>query len=215
MVYRVRRISLQGQLKDRALTRRGMLSTVSSIHDPLGPIAPFLLQDKRILQAICKDGSRWDDPVPDHLRMQWVKWREELVVLSQLKLPHCYKSGYFGDVTTVELHGFSDTSTSGYGQCSYLRMINSKGDVHCVLVMAKSRVTPSKPITIPSLELTAVLLSVEVSVFLQRELKYSEMKEVFWTDKEVVRGYISNDTRRFHTFVANRVQSILDHTTPD
>lgn len=151
-----------------------------------------------------------------YLRMQWIKWRGELVVLSQLKVPRCYKLCYFGDVSSVELHSFLDASTSGYGQCSYLRMITSNGgDIHCALVMAKSRVTPSKPITIPRLELAAALISVKASMFLQRDLRYREMKEVFWTDSKVDGGYISNDTRRFHTFVANGVQSIRDHTTPD
>ena len=42
----------------------GIQLTVSSIYDPHGLIAPFLLHGKRILQAICKDGSCWDDPVP-------------------------------------------------------------------------------------------------------------------------------------------------------
>ena len=60
----------KAELKDRPLTRRGILSTVSSIYDPLGLIAPFLLQGKRILQGICKDGTHWDDPVPEHVRMQ-------------------------------------------------------------------------------------------------------------------------------------------------
>lgn len=57
----------KAELKDRPLTRRGILSTVSSIYDPLGLIAPFLLQGKKILQVICKDGSHWDDPVPEDL----------------------------------------------------------------------------------------------------------------------------------------------------
>ena len=40
------------ELKDRPLTRRGILSTVSSVYDPLGLRSPFLLQGKRILQGI-------------------------------------------------------------------------------------------------------------------------------------------------------------------
>ena len=50
---------------------------------------------------------------------------------------------------------------------------------------------------------------------LQRELRYDELKEFFWKDSQVVLAYIQNDTRRFKTYVANRVQQIRDHTTPN
>ena len=36
----------------------------------------------------------------------------------------------------------------------------------------------------------------------------------FWTDSAVVLGYINNDSRRFQTFVANRIAEIRDTTTP-
>lgn len=75
--------------------------------------------------------------------------------------------------------------------------------------------TPLKPVTIPRLELTAALVSVRVSQTLQQELEYDNVSEVFWTDSKVVLGYINNDARRFHTFVANRVQQIRDHTSPN
>ncbi|WAR06871.1 hypothetical protein MAR_016829, partial [Mya arenaria] len=58
----------------------------------------------------------------------------------------------FGEVTTVELHHFSDASTVGYGQCSYVRLINCDNKIHCALLMEKSRVVPLRPITIPRLE---------------------------------------------------------------
>ena len=44
------------ELKDKPLSRRGILSTVSSIYDPLGLVAPVILQGKRILQELCRDG---------------------------------------------------------------------------------------------------------------------------------------------------------------
>ena len=58
-------------------------------------------------------------------------------------------------------------------------------EVHCSLVMAKSRVTPLKPITVPRLELAATVVSTNVSAFLWKELKY-DFSEVFWTDSKVV-----------------------------
>ena len=42
-------------LKDKPLTRRGILATVSSIYDPLGMAAPFQFVGKTILQDLCKD----------------------------------------------------------------------------------------------------------------------------------------------------------------
>lgn len=74
---------------DRPLMRHGILLTVSSIYDPLGLIAPFLLQGKHILQAICKDGVHWDDPVPRPHRNLEVG---DVVILNDDNLPrNCWK----------------------------------------------------------------------------------------------------------------------------
>ena len=113
----------------------------------------------------------------------------------------------------MELHHFSDASDYGYGQCSYLRLVDDNGQVHCSFVMGKARVTFLKPVMIPRLKLTVALLSVKVSAILREELEYDEITEVFYTDSQVVLGYIKNDTRRFH--VANRVQQIRENSTPD
>ena len=202
-------------LKDKPLTRRGILASISSIYDPLGLAAPFLLQGKQILQDLCKNQAAWDEMVPDDIKARWEKWRGELHALAELKIRLCYKPDNFGHVKTVELHSFSDASVNGYGQCSYLRMINDRDEVHCALVMAKSRVTPLKPVTVPRLELTAAVVSTKISSLLQKELNYQDMQEFFWTDSRVVLGYISNEARRFHTFAANRVQAIRDHASPE
>ena len=54
-------------LQDKPLTRRGILSTVSSVYDPLGFLAPVILTGRRILQGLCRDKSDWDDPMPEPL----------------------------------------------------------------------------------------------------------------------------------------------------
>jgi len=50
------------EMRDQPCTRGGMLSTISSVYDPLGFIAPVILVGKQILQEICH-GRSWDEPV--------------------------------------------------------------------------------------------------------------------------------------------------------
>ena len=133
--------------------------------------------------------------------------------MEEMKITRCYKLNDFGKLKSIEVHHFSDASADGYGQCSYLRLVDDKNRVHRSFLLGKARVTPLKPVTIPRLELTAALVSVKVIQTLQEELEYDEVDEFFWTDSKVVLGYINNDARRFHTFVANRVQQIRDHTS--
>lgn len=201
-------------MSERPATRRGVLSAVSSIFDPPGLLSPFVLEGKRILQELCKQRTSWDEKIPDNLLPRWEKWQRNLPLLNALQLRRCYKPQVFGKIKTVELHNFSDASSYGYGQCSYLRLVDDQNRIYCTLVMAKSRVAPLKPITIPRLELTAALVSAKIGDFLQKELEYDEMKIFYWTDSKVVLGYIANDARRFHVFVSNRVQQIRDLTSP-
>lgn len=165
---------------------------MASIYDPLGFVAPFLLIGKKVLQEMCRQGTGWDDPLLGELQPMWECWKSDLANLEKIRIPRCYVPADFGHVLRRELHHFSDASTYGYGQCSYLRHLKEDGRVHCALVIGKSRVAPIKVITIPRLELTAAIVSVEASNILKEELGLTDIDEYFWTDSKVVLGYISN-----------------------
>ena len=201
------------QLKDTPCTRRGILSSVSSIYDPLGLAAVVLIEPKAILQSLCRTNASWDDPVPTDLLMRWTKWRSEIHLIESVKIDRCYKPPNFGVVKSVELHHFSDASDLAYGQCSYVRLINENDDVSCALVIGKARVAPlNKQVSVARLELTAAVVSARMSRFLKDELKYENAVEYFWVDSMVALGWIKNEARRFHVYVANRVQTIHDYT---
>lgn len=202
-------------LQDKPCTRRGILSTVSSIFDLLGFVAPLLLDGKSILQDLCHHEVDWDDPIPEDIKVKWEKWRSDLLEVQRISIPRCYKPDDFGRVVSAQLHHFSDASVKGYSQCSYLRLVDENQRVHRSFVMGKSRVAPLKPVTIPRLELTAAVCSVRIRQQLRLELEYTIDKEYFWTDSRVVLGYIANESRRFHVFVANRVQEIQENTSID
>ena len=80
LTWDVKEDAFRFQVPDRKveLTRRGVLSDVSSLYDPLGLVAPVLLPAKRLLQELCRDGLRWDDALPDALAKRWLDWRERL-----------------------------------------------------------------------------------------------------------------------------------------
>ena len=174
-------------LKDRPCTRRGILSTISSIFVPLGFVTPVMIEGKSILQEMCRNNCGWEDPVPDKIQTKWLKWKYELEELESFATPRCYKPVDFGTVAKAEIQHFSDASFKGYGQCSYLRLVNKEGRIHCSFVIGKARVTPLRSVTIPRLELTAAVLSVGVSEQLKRELDVEITDEVFLTDSEVVK----------------------------
>ena len=62
----------------------------------------------------------------------------------------------------------------------------------------------------------AAVISVQLDKVLKRELDLPlAEKSVFWTDSTSVLRYIRNETKRFHTFVANRIAIIRDGSDPD
>ena len=87
-------------------------------------------------------------------------------------------------------------------------MVNGLEEVHFSLIFGKSRVAPAKYVSIPRLELTATTFSEKISNMLREEPGIHISSEVFWTDRQVVLGYINNDSQRFKIFVANRLQFI-------
>ena len=82
----------------------------------------------------------------------------------------------------VEIHSFSDASDVGIGQVSYLRLINSEGRINVSFLMGKSRVAPLKAMTTPRMELTAAVVSVNVTNMLSKELNYEEIEQLYHTD---------------------------------
>ena len=200
--------------QNKPFTRRGILSVVSSVYDPLGLLCPFVLSAKLLVQELCKQKYGWDDELPPEDVTRWLQWLEDLPKVEQLKVRRCIKPPDASQVKTYSLHHFCDASQVGYGVASYLRMEFAIGRPHCSLVLGKSRLAPIKTTTIPRLELMAAVLSVKVDKMLRSELDCQIQESVFWTDSTIVLRYIANQDKRFHTFVANRVSSILDGSVP-
>jgi hypothetical protein len=193
-------------LVERPSTRRGLLSMLSSIYDPLGFISPILLPVRVILQECARDGIGWDQQISQEQKERWSLWQHDLIRLQEFQVERCMRPNE--DIKEVRLHHFADASEKGYGTVSYLRYVTNAGGIHVAIVAAKSRVSPLKKSTVPRLELTAAKLAADMDRQLRQELSIELKESVFWTDSTTVLKYLTNDQRRLHRFEANRVQAI-------
>ena len=169
---------------------------------------------------MCRLKFDWNSELPKELHARWTKWKEGLASLDRFsEVPRCFKPKEFGQIEQVELHHFADASHEhGYCTASSLRLVNEKGEIHCCFVMGKSRVKPlNKAVTVPKLELTAATLATRMNKIIVKELqgRLKIDRIMFWNDSMIVLKYIANETRRFVTFVANRVAAIRQESTPE
>ncbi|XP_075150824.1 uncharacterized protein LOC142224932 [Haematobia irritans] len=113
------------------------------------------------------------------------------------------------------LHIFSDASEKAYGAAVYIRTILPNKIILVNLLCAKSRVAPLKQQTLPRLELCAAQLGANLAVKVKNDLDMMTTPTYYWTDSTIVLNWINSRSSSFHTFVANRIASIQDNTTPE
>ena len=210
-------------LPEKPFTRRGVLSVVNSIYDPLGIAIPVVLEGRLLLQQLVLMGKKtrdrtplgWDDPLPEILLQRWKTWKDSLIHLEKLQVPRCYHPRDFGRIVRSEIHAFSDASKDAIGTAIYLRLLNQSNDVHVSFLYAQARVAPAQATSIPRLELCGAVLSAQAVNKITKEIDMNIDAVKFYTDSKVVLGYIQNESRRFHVYVANRVQLIRRVSQPD
>ena len=195
-------------------TMRGMLSTIASVFDPLNFAAPVMLPAKQIMQALWRCRILWDQPISGEILTKWDNWKSNLHLLKEINVPRCYFSRLDTEGVKLQLHHFCDASEVGYGTVSYLRIEYVDGFTECAFVIGKSRNAPVKSVSIPRLELQGALLAARMDSTIRKELDFKFEKVVFWTDSMIVLNYIRNESRRFQTYVANRVTEIRELTDP-
>lgn len=191
-------------------TKRGIISDIARTFDVLGWLAPTIVVMKIMYQKVWEEKLEWDATLPPHFIHAW---RHELPLLAERKQPRCYFHKGIARATT-QSHGFCDASTHAYSAVIYIRATYHDQLPTCALVTAKTRVAPLKSISIPHLELCGATLLAKLLTSVRKALNVPLSQVFAWSDSTIVLSWLNGSSKRFKTFVGNRLSTILHELPP-
>ena len=205
---------LNSNFRDVKFTKRGVLSAIGSLYDPLGFAAPVGLTGKLLQRSFLQSTNDldWDTPLPEHFREEWDNWVSQMPDVPLLRVPRSYHPIKF-DLQISELHVFCDASSESIGFVTYLRQVSTEGDVSISFVFGSSRVAPKAATSIPRLELCAALAATQSTQYVLSELDLDISSISYYSDSKVTLGYLRNRSKRFSRYVTSRVNGILSSSS--
>ncbi|XP_070579250.1 uncharacterized protein [Ptychodera flava] len=122
-------------------------------------------------------------------------WRGVLAIVNSIYGPLAYTHAltYLSSVPAVDQH---------------------EDNVNVSFILGKAKVNPTHAVSIPRLELCAAVLATELAQKITSEIGLNIDNVIYHTDSEIVLGYINNSSKRFHVYVANRVEKIHNISSP-
>ncbi|KAF2881317.1 hypothetical protein ILUMI_24857 [Ignelater luminosus] len=91
--------------KIKTLKDEKLYSNISKLFDPMGLVSPCIILIKILIQKLWSLNLTWDERVPADLEQIWLKFKDNLVSLNQLKVT---RHVVCKNATIVEIHGFCD-----------------------------------------------------------------------------------------------------------
>lgn len=192
------------------INKQQILSYIGRFYDPMGFISPIIVKAKAIMQKLWLSKVSWTATPPESITQEWLQFVHSLASMGTISLN---RNVQVMDSDTVHLIGFADASSStAYGCCVYLRVMNKSGKVNQYLLCSKSRINPlnNKNMTVPRLELNAALLLSKLiaRVHSTLKLKINIHKVYLFSDSQIVLAWISKEPISLKAYVANRVNVI-------
>ena len=192
-------------LEPLPVTRRVVLKELASVFDPLGLVSPCMLYAKKFFQRLWDKKRTWDTPLEIEEYTEWRHisslWHEQKITLPRRIIS--------SDSSNIQLHVFVDASQDVYAAVVYLRSGIHTFQVHPIY--SKNRLKPKNAnITIPRMELLAILIGVRAITFVEKELTIPLTAKVLWSDSQVALQWL-NSTIKQPKFIFNRVKEIRQH----
>lgn len=200
--------SIPSNLECHDITKRFILSVAQRVFDPIGFSCPVMLYPKLLIQKIWKENAGWDSALEGEIKSEFHAWIKSLSELKDVKIPR--KLGAIREDNKISFHVFADASGHAYAAVVFIRTeYAEKTEVQ--LIGAKSRVVPTKEMTIHRLELLAATIAARLAKSLIDAFNFENPDITYWSDSSAVLTWINQETQ-WSTFVWNRVQEIRQLT---
>ena len=170
--------------------------------DPLGWVSPSLVKAKHLLQKVTNPKSKWDTVLEPSVKDEWDKIVASLKGINKVSLPR-----YISNNGKREIVVFCDASTISFAAAVYLRATTDTR-IDCNLVMSKSRLLPTKGLTIPRAELMAIVLGNRLGEFVCHQLDIDQGSVTLISDSKCALAWLHSDGNKQDVFVRNRVLEV-------
>ena len=184
-------------------TKRQVASDVARTFNILGWFAPAVILIKILLQHLWQLQLGWDKMVPDDITQEWQSWRREI---TEHPVSRCKDK----ERISIAIHRFSDAFQHAYVGVIYIRTVYRDATASVSLVIAKTKVAPLMPSTIPRLELCGALLLNKLLQTVREDLSIQTDSVYAWMDSSIVLSWINSAPGKLKAFAANRVADITD-----
>ena len=135
--------------------------------------------------------------------VKWGQIMEKTKELSTIEVPR-----YIGGKNS-QLICFCDASKDAYATAIYLKTIDEERKSRVNLIFSRARIAPKKPLSIPRLELMALLIGVRSLRFISKELGLESTERIIWTDFQCILNWLKGK-KPLSVFVKNRITEITN-----
>ena len=186
-------------------SKRGILTNLASIFDPLVLASPVTLVGKLLFRECCEQSLPWDKELPKEILNRRKRFEEALPESLEYQRSLCR---YEEPIDAIDLHAFGDSSGGGSAAVVYV-VIYQRSGISQGLLAAKGRLA-KKGYTIPRLELVSAHMAANMVHNVKLALKGFPIRNIYgWLDSTVALHWI-NGEGNYKQFVANRVKRIRE-----